>query len=113
MAGRPHPIDQINDVLIGQMSQQEKENYIHIYQQHYSHIYDWKTTPVTPTPSPTQLLLKTPIIIFLQTHNSMFFFQQTTTTTTITIIILIITIIIINFFIIYFLVNSLYKPIVF
>ncbi|XP_058985462.1 general transcription factor IIE subunit 1 [Musca domestica] len=40
VAGRPHPIDQINDVLIGQMSQQEKENYIHIYQQHYSHIYD-------------------------------------------------------------------------
>lgn len=40
VAGRPHPIDQINDVLIAQMSQQEKENYIHIYQQHYSHIYD-------------------------------------------------------------------------
>ncbi|XP_075161818.1 transcription factor IIEalpha [Haematobia irritans] len=40
VSGRPYPIDQINDVLIAQMSQQEKENYIHIYQQHYSHIYD-------------------------------------------------------------------------
>ncbi|XP_011188432.2 general transcription factor IIE subunit 1 [Zeugodacus cucurbitae] len=40
VAGRPHPIDQINDELIAQMTQQEKENYIHVYQQHYSHIYD-------------------------------------------------------------------------
>ncbi|XP_065361373.1 general transcription factor IIE subunit 1 [Calliphora vicina] len=40
VAGRPHAIDQINDDLIAQMSQQEKENYIHVYQQHYSHIYD-------------------------------------------------------------------------
>ncbi|XP_017482724.1 PREDICTED: general transcription factor IIE subunit 1 [Rhagoletis zephyria] len=40
VSGRPHPIDQINDELIAQMTQQEKENYIHVYQQHYSHIYD-------------------------------------------------------------------------
>ncbi|CAD7005662.1 general transcription factor IIE subunit 1 [Ceratitis capitata] len=40
VAGRPHPIDQINDELIAQMTQQEKENYIHVYQTHYSHIYD-------------------------------------------------------------------------
>lgn len=40
VAGRPHPIDQINDEFIAQMTQQEKENYIHVYQQHYSHIYD-------------------------------------------------------------------------
>lgn len=40
VAGRPHPLDQLNDDLIAQMSQQEKENYIHVYQQHYSHIYD-------------------------------------------------------------------------
>lgn len=40
VAGRPHPIDQVNDVLIAQMTLQEKENYIHVYQQHYSHIYD-------------------------------------------------------------------------
>ncbi|XP_017095253.1 general transcription factor IIE subunit 1 [Drosophila bipectinata] len=40
VAGRPHPLDQLDDNLIAQMTAQEKENYIHVYQQHYSHIYD-------------------------------------------------------------------------
>ncbi|KAI9586898.1 general transcription factor IIE subunit 1 isoform X2 [Glossina fuscipes] len=40
IAGHPYPLDQVNDELIAQMTQQEKENYIHVYQQHYSHIYD-------------------------------------------------------------------------
>ncbi|EDV39376.1 uncharacterized protein Dana_GF25281 [Drosophila ananassae] len=40
VAGRPHPLDQLDDNLIAQMTPQEKENYIHVYQQHYSHIYD-------------------------------------------------------------------------
>ncbi|KAH8315269.1 hypothetical protein KR074_001265 [Drosophila pseudoananassae] len=40
VAGRPHPLDQLDDKLIAQMTAQEKENYIHVYQQHYSHIYD-------------------------------------------------------------------------
>ncbi|KAH8388923.1 hypothetical protein KR215_007015 [Drosophila sulfurigaster] len=40
VGGRPHPLDQVDDKLISQMTPQEKENYIHVYQQHYSHIYD-------------------------------------------------------------------------
>ncbi|KAH8338606.1 hypothetical protein KR067_000201 [Drosophila pandora] len=40
VAGQPHPLDQLDDNLIAQMTPQEKENYIHVYQQHYSHIYD-------------------------------------------------------------------------
>ncbi|KAH8378632.1 hypothetical protein KR009_000414 [Drosophila setifemur] len=40
VGGRPHPLDQLDDKLIAQMTPQEKENYIHVYQQHYSHIYD-------------------------------------------------------------------------
>ncbi|XP_017059939.1 general transcription factor IIE subunit 1 [Drosophila ficusphila] len=40
VAGRPHPLDQLDDNLIAQMTPQEKENYIHVYQQHYSHIYE-------------------------------------------------------------------------
>lgn len=38
--GKPHPIDEINDKLIGQMTQQEKDTYIQVYQDYYSHIYD-------------------------------------------------------------------------
>ncbi|XP_030372653.1 general transcription factor IIE subunit 1 [Scaptodrosophila lebanonensis] len=40
VAGRPHPLDELDDKLIAQMTPQERENYIHVYQQHYSHIYD-------------------------------------------------------------------------
>lgn len=39
VSGNPHPIDEINDELIAQMTQNEKENYIHVYQEHYSHMY--------------------------------------------------------------------------
>lgn len=40
VAGRPHPIDEINDELIEQMTQQEKDTYIQVYQDHFSHMYD-------------------------------------------------------------------------
>lgn len=40
VAGRPHPIDEINDELIAQMTQQEKDTYIQVYQDHFSHMYD-------------------------------------------------------------------------
>ncbi|XP_068142056.1 general transcription factor IIE subunit 1 [Drosophila tropicalis] len=40
VAGRPQPLDKVDDKLITQMTPQEKENYIHVYQQHFSHIYD-------------------------------------------------------------------------
>lgn len=40
VAGQSCPIDQINDKLIAQMTQHEKGNYIQIYQDFYSHIYD-------------------------------------------------------------------------
>lgn len=40
VAGVAHPIDEINDELIAQMSQQEKDSYIQIYQEHFSHMYD-------------------------------------------------------------------------
>lgn len=40
VAGRPHPIDEINDELISQMTQQEKDTYIQVYQDHFSHMYD-------------------------------------------------------------------------
>lgn len=40
VGGRPYPIDEINDELIAQMTQQEKDNYIQVYQEHYSHMYD-------------------------------------------------------------------------
>lgn len=40
VAGRPHSIDHINDALIARMTQQEKDTYIQIYQEHFSHMYD-------------------------------------------------------------------------
>lgn len=40
VAGVNYPIDEINDELIAQMSQQEKDTYIQIYQEHFSHMYD-------------------------------------------------------------------------
>lgn len=36
VAGRPHSIDEINDELIAQMTQQEKDTYIQVYQDHFS-----------------------------------------------------------------------------
>lgn len=40
VAGKPVPIDEIDDELIAQMSHQEKEAYIQVYQDHFSHMYD-------------------------------------------------------------------------
>ncbi|XP_050094678.1 general transcription factor IIE subunit 1 [Anopheles aquasalis] len=40
VAGKPYPLDEINDKLIADMSPQEKETYIQVYQDHFSHIYD-------------------------------------------------------------------------
>lgn len=39
VSGKPYPIDEINDELIAQMTQTEKENYIQVYQEHYSYMY--------------------------------------------------------------------------
>lgn len=38
--GRPYPIDEINDELIAQMTQQEKDTYIQVYQDHYRDMFD-------------------------------------------------------------------------
>lgn len=40
VSGKPYPIDEINDELIAQMTQQEKDTYIQVYQDHFSHMYD-------------------------------------------------------------------------
>ncbi|XP_035785667.1 general transcription factor IIE subunit 1-like [Anopheles albimanus] len=40
VAGKPYPLDEINDKLIADMSPQEKETYVQVYQDHFSHIYD-------------------------------------------------------------------------
>jgi transcription initiation factor TFIIE subunit alpha len=38
--GRQYSLDEINDSLIAEMSPQEKENYITVYQEHFSLMYD-------------------------------------------------------------------------
>lgn len=38
--GKPYTINDINDRLIGQMTQQEKDTYIQVYQDHFSHMFD-------------------------------------------------------------------------
>uniref|UniRef100_A0A182PQ94 General transcription factor IIE subunit 1 n=1 Tax=Anopheles epiroticus TaxID=199890 RepID=A0A182PQ94_9DIPT len=40
VAGKVYPLDEINDTLIADMTPQEKETYIQVYQDHFSHIYD-------------------------------------------------------------------------
>jgi transcription initiation factor TFIIE subunit alpha len=40
VAGKLYPLDEINDSLIAEMTPQEKETYIHVYQEHFSHMYD-------------------------------------------------------------------------
>lgn len=40
VAGKPIPLDEVNDEIIAQMTPQEKEAYIQVYQETYSHIYD-------------------------------------------------------------------------
>lgn len=38
--GRPYPIDEMNDQLIGEMTQLEKDTYIQVYQDHYRDMFD-------------------------------------------------------------------------
>lgn len=38
--GKPVPITSIDDDIIAQMTPSEKETYIQIYQEYYSHMYD-------------------------------------------------------------------------
>lgn len=38
--GKEYPIDEINDALVARMTPQEKEAYIQIYQDQYSHMYE-------------------------------------------------------------------------
>lgn len=38
--GKSIPIDEVNDEIISQMTPQEKDAYIQIYQEHFSHMYD-------------------------------------------------------------------------
>lgn len=42
VAGKPHPLDDVveNPELIDQMTPQEKDSYIKIYQDTFSHIHD-------------------------------------------------------------------------
>lgn len=40
VGGRAIPIDEVNDEIIAQMTHQEKETYIQVYQEHFSHMYD-------------------------------------------------------------------------
>lgn len=40
VAGKPIPLDDVNDEIIAQMTPQEKETYIQVYQEAYSHMYD-------------------------------------------------------------------------
>lgn len=40
VAGKPVPLDEVNDEVIAHMTPQEKEAYIQIYQETYSHMYD-------------------------------------------------------------------------
>lgn len=40
VSGKAIPIDEVNDELIAQMTHQEKETYIQVYQEHFSHMYD-------------------------------------------------------------------------
>lgn len=38
--GKSIPIDEVNDEIISQMTPQEKDAYIQVYQEHFSHMYD-------------------------------------------------------------------------
>jgi transcription initiation factor TFIIE subunit alpha len=40
VGGRSYSVTAINDELIAKMTPVEKEAYIHVYQEHYSHMYD-------------------------------------------------------------------------
>lgn len=38
--GKAYPIDEINDGLVARMTPQEKETYIQVYQENFSHMYE-------------------------------------------------------------------------
>lgn len=40
VGGRIVPLSEVNDDLVAQMTQREKDAYIQLYQDHYSHVYD-------------------------------------------------------------------------
>lgn len=40
VAGKPVALDDVNDEIIAQMTPQEKEAYIQVYQEAYSHMYE-------------------------------------------------------------------------
>lgn len=40
VAGKPIPLSEVNNELIAQMTPQEKENYIQVYQEAYNHMMD-------------------------------------------------------------------------
>ena len=40
VGGKTVTITDVNDTLISEMTPAEKENYIQIYQEYYSHMYD-------------------------------------------------------------------------
>uniref|UniRef100_A0A1L8DH09 General transcription factor IIE subunit 1 n=1 Tax=Nyssomyia neivai TaxID=330878 RepID=A0A1L8DH09_9DIPT len=40
VSGKPYPISEITDSLIAQMTQQEKDTYIQVYQEAFSHMYE-------------------------------------------------------------------------
>lgn len=42
VGGKQYPIDEITDSLIAQMTPQEKDTYIQVYQETFSHMYEWK-----------------------------------------------------------------------
>lgn len=39
--GKAVPLTSIDDDVIAQMTPTEKETYIQVYQEYYSHMYDW------------------------------------------------------------------------
>ncbi len=40
VGGRVFPLSEVNDDLVAQMTQSEKDAYIQLFQDHYSHVYD-------------------------------------------------------------------------
>lgn len=40
VGGRIVPLSEVNDDLVAQMTQSEKDAYIQLFQDHYSHVYD-------------------------------------------------------------------------
>ena len=40
IGNRLHPVNEVDDSLIAKMSPQEKDQYIQVYQEYFSHLYD-------------------------------------------------------------------------